>query len=339
MRLNKYLKFFLMMAASLGGSALTEAKTSEKVVSQITLLPECNGLDHIKGIDPLNAKTVIFGEVHADKKCESSIAKCARALSKGIIKKNILGLIEDVPHDMQTTCLSFSPTLEFPSIVGECKGWNHPSSQEFTDLIVSQMALRDVLGEYMRIIDLHKELSLEYSQPSDTLKLTSFLEKSVQVLSEEIARLRKTETREFDNFKLENKAAISSKFYFSETARMKVREASLQLSRKVLKQINLGIPLLEIIFTLKNQLIETTQKIDNAGENLETFLAIPNQSLVNTLKAETSKKQKIYSVVGLGHVKRVPDTFGKEQKEIIDELYRELDKYSDKNPYAVLACR
>lgn len=338
MRLNKYLKFFLMMVPSLTRGALTEAKALEPVTSRVPLPPECNGLDHIKGVDPLNAKTVVFGELHNDIKCQSSIAKCARALSKGMNKKNILGLLENVPNDMQTTCLSFSSALKFPSIVGECKGWNHPSSLKFADLVAEQMALKIVLVECVRIKDSYKEQLNEFSEDA-ALAVISFFKKNVQVISEQIAKLQKAEITEFDSFKLKNKEANFSKFFFSEKPIMMITRVSLELSKTIVKDLSIGIPLIEVMFILSNKLIEKNLKINKAGEDLNTFLTKPNESLVKTLKAEASKKQKIYPVVGLGHVKRTPNVFGAKQKEIIAELYRELDKFSDKNPYSVLVCR
>ena len=71
--------------------------------------------------------------------------------------------------------------------------------------------------------------------------------------------------------------------------------------------------------------------------NHELILGKPNQALIKTISETQKNKQKVLVVAGKAHVCKIKP-YVPERQKIVQQFFKELDKFADKNPYSVLAC-
>lgn len=147
---------------------------------KVILPRECSGLELVKGVNPLQAKTTVFGTFHDDAPCESSVARCARRLTASTPRDQVVALVEQVPRDMDTNCLAESPDLGLHTFTDDCRGWNAPGLAR-QNLYTKNVAVSRLISFMQDVVEPY--FQQPHSKGIPTKELTT---KTLKILNEKI---------------------------------------------------------------------------------------------------------------------------------------------------------
>lgn len=354
MAINKFLKFFLFFAPILQNPVLASA-TQTSSISRIKLPEDCKDLEHVKG-NPLLSKTDIFGDIHDDEECHAAIAKCTVALSKDISTDDIVGFMEGVPEDMQTTC-SASTTF-FKTPFTDCRGSARPAEEQLPKLTMAHK--NTALDILMKVISKNTK---PYN-PNDVAaekkhkeSLIAALKKEIDFQEKNLAEEKKLEMQEFKKYKQKHPQATSDKYYSSKRTIIATRQFFLEAATPALTQLEQGVPPMEVISIIeKDQKNHNTKHINENVKNPQT-VANSNDNLVKNIKKNHKSKKKVATVIGKNHMRKMnladfpqstmmqPGTqayiqfYIEIQNNIVKKFYEDLDQFADENPYSVFLCK
>ncbi|HSW75892.1 MAG TPA: hypothetical protein VLG50_02530 [Candidatus Saccharimonadales bacterium] len=283
---------------------------SESAKSSTPLPVECKDLNLIKG-NPVTSTTVLFGEDHFDQQCHSTYLQCAKALSKDFKRDEIVALIERGPQGKYLLC-DEDVNKNWQSVTDTCKGWNVPE-KEFMKKAAEPLKMQ-ANSNVLKLLTNKIKSILALPVQKQNAALLDFLKKEIirheKLIEADIAthqRLFKRLKR--SDIKIEN---------FHSDALMSKEEHSIMLKqlKEIYGELEKGTPLKKVLA----KLYETD---DTFKYDAEKMLTEPNKYLFSSIL--NANKTKVYAAVGEDHLKK--------------NLYKNLDKFADKNPYAVLTCK
>ena len=164
-----------------------------------------------------------------------------------------------------------------------------------------------------------------------------YLENKIVECNTGLLNQKKLEQQEFNNYKKKNPNAELEKFFSSNKNTILSNQAFLEIAKSILDDLKLGASVNQVMQNLLQQATSIDKIRNDELANHELILGKPNQALIKTISETQKNKQKVLVVVGKAHVCKIKP-YVPERQKIVQQFFKELDKFADKNPYSVLAC-
>jgi hypothetical protein len=313
---------------------------------QIKRLPnECENLQVIRG-NPTAAKTIIFGEVHYNAPCYNSIMKCMERLSKGIPKSDVVVLLENIPHDGETTC--FLNEWQRPGILNitdNCRGWNQPFKiyKPILDMAVKQKSLLQACKIWRlalienKIIDEADQLIDKSNKKTQSFK--RMLMKVLEYVLQSIESGKRIEQAQFENYKKYHPQVTREKFTSRYTTTITEDQHVVEHIASALKKIDQGMFLWEIYNMMYEERSTAYEKFATYINDLNASIKMPNNYLFKSINELFKNYEKVFAIAGGDHVTKRKFFNFQQQPKIVQALYDQFDSVANENPYVILSCK
>lgn len=278
--------------------------------------------------DPKKARTFLLGEKHdvcdqARKKCTEGLVKARKGK-----KSSTAFLFEEAGYDKRIDCASKG----VGHLSNNCRGWNrlHKNYIDKTRPLLKFNGLKAMMGEF----DLEINRILRTKPPSQQKEaILDYVDDYINIFQEMVAVDQENGMTSKADPELFNPAHQSLELH-----KYQIAQAT-AFRNKVAKSQVLSPHLLK---DLTAEWQKQADSVNKWGKDKQDFIRVPNDALIGAIRNQTKNKNNklIFAYAGDLHVNDDSRANGQKEAErqIVRELYKELNGFADENPYAVLSC-
>lgn len=307
-------------------------KNTQTTILPIPLPPECKDFKLIKG-DPWMAKTLILGEEHMT--CDVARYSCTQSLlaamlfegnKEAIDPKRTTFLFEQYGHDQQILCKEEN----HEKLSDDCRGWNTDGKQYLQDALWYWKAqtldsIKKQVGD-----EFGKWLS-EPEKSQKTNKIT-YLEKCITQSKKTIASLEK----KYKIF-MEKNAKNKPNLFSRQIINLEIEKFKQSRFEKILEDTKKNKSSYDVVVDMNTERDEYIKLSNSTFKGIRDNLKKHNKAMSKAITKANDPKKITVVYAGDAHVNK-NSTLTKQQAKAVEELYDDLDKFADRNPYAVLSC-
>lgn len=307
--------------------------------SDVILPPGCENHKTVVKGNPAKAKTQIVAGWHNERsKCFKTDIVCMKGLyhSKNkknpISKKKVAVLVEDHPHDKHIWCGEYG----LDDISDDCRSWNIPGFNDpKTGELFKYTALKSY-GSTQAVADAYNYVLEKPIRQRKRFAL-DLLEQHIKYYQSEIKKEENAHQKLFDKFQTTHPDVTIQDFsskHFITALQYKFLISELEFLQK---EINNGRTVKDVFDKFWQELHEINIIVHRFLADTEATLINPNKYLSRSIQEASQRADLVLVGSGSAHVDpEVASIAGFGAAPFM--LFKDLDQFADKNPYAVLDC-